>query len=95
MFASFRSRLHTKTIFVPEVRLFSISLLVCEFNPHRQTWYQKFIGTYPPLHHPVKNSLNGTQGTRLISQDKVRLKITEAKLALTGQRVLCYFRKKE
>ena len=49
MFASFRSRLHTKTIFVPEVRLFSISLLVCEFNPHRQTWYQKFIGTYPPL----------------------------------------------
>ena len=49
MFASFRSRLHTKTIFVPEVRLFSISLLVCGFNPHRQTWYQKFIGTYPPL----------------------------------------------
>ena len=28
---------------------FSISLLVCEFNPHAQTWYQKFIGTYPPL----------------------------------------------
>ena len=38
MFASFKSRWHTKTIFVPKVRLFSISLLVCEFNPHRQTW---------------------------------------------------------
>ena len=23
--------------------------MVCEFNPHRQTWYQKFVGTYPPL----------------------------------------------
>ena len=24
----------------------SMNLLVCEFNPHRQTWYQKFIRTY-------------------------------------------------
>ena len=28
---------------------FSIILLVCEFHPHGQTWYQKFIGTYLPL----------------------------------------------
>ena len=28
---------------------FSIILLVCEFYPHGRTWYQKFIGTYPPL----------------------------------------------
>ena len=49
MFASFKSRQHTKTIFVPKVRLFSISLLVCEFSLHRQTWYQKFLWTYPPL----------------------------------------------
>ena len=36
---------------MPEVRLFPISLLACKFNPHRhdKTWYQKFIGTYPPL----------------------------------------------
>ena len=27
----------------------SIILLVCEFYPHGQTWYQKFIRTYPPL----------------------------------------------
>ena len=32
--------------------LFSISLLVCEFKPYRQTWYQKFVGTYPPLLKP-------------------------------------------
>ena len=28
---------------------FSIISLVCEFYPHGQTWYQKFIGTYTPL----------------------------------------------
>ena len=28
---------------------FSISLLVCEFNPYRQIWLQKFTGTYPLL----------------------------------------------
>ena len=28
---------------------FSIGLLVREFNNPRQTWYQKCIGTYPPL----------------------------------------------
>ena len=28
---------------------FLVSLLVCEFNPPRQTWYQKFIGTYSSL----------------------------------------------
>ena len=27
--------------------------MVCEFNPHRQTWYQKFIGTYLPLHRGI------------------------------------------
>ena len=36
-------------MFVLKIRLFPISLLVCEFNPHRQTWYQTFMGTYPPL----------------------------------------------
>ena len=36
---------------------FSISLLVCEFNPHRQTCYQTSSGTYPPL-----NSWTGTVG---------------------------------
>ena len=29
---------------------FHYFILVCEFYPHRQTWYQKFIRTYPPLH---------------------------------------------
>ena len=33
----------------PQRTAFSISLLVCEFNSHRQTLHQKFIGTYPPL----------------------------------------------
>ena len=28
---------------------FPISLLVYEFNPLRQTWYQKFLGTYLSL----------------------------------------------
>ena len=28
---------------------FFIISLVCEFYPHGQTWYQKFIGTYAPL----------------------------------------------
>ena len=28
---------------------FFINLLVRAFYPHGQTWYQKFIGTYPPL----------------------------------------------
>ena len=27
----------------------SVSLLVCEFNPRRQTWYKKFIGNIRPL----------------------------------------------
>ena len=31
-------------MFVPTVRLFPLVFLVCEFNHHRQTWYQKFIG---------------------------------------------------
>ena len=31
---------------------FSISLTVCEFNRHRQTWYQKFTGTYLSLTDP-------------------------------------------
>ena len=41
--------IHTKTMFVPIVWLFSIILLACEFYPHGQTWYQKFLGTYLPL----------------------------------------------
>ena len=41
--------IHTETMFVPNVWLFSIILLLCEFYPHRQTWYQKFLGTYLPL----------------------------------------------
>ena len=36
-------------MFVPKVQHFSISLLVCVFNRHRQTWYQKFILTNPSL----------------------------------------------
>ena len=36
-------------MFVPKVWLFFITLLAIEFNPNRQTWYQKFIGTYMPL----------------------------------------------
>ena len=39
---------NTKSMFVPKVRLFSIILLVCEFHPHRQTWYQKFLGLIRP-----------------------------------------------
>ena len=34
---------------------FSINLLVCEFYPQGQTWYQKFIGTYPPLGNASEN----------------------------------------
>ena len=33
----------------PPRRAFPISLLVFECNAHGQTWYQKFIGTYPSL----------------------------------------------
>ena len=33
----------------PKSPAFSINLLVCEFYPHGQTWYQKFIGPYPTL----------------------------------------------
>ena len=36
-------------MYVHKVGLFPISLLVCKFKPYRQTWYQKFLGTYPPL----------------------------------------------
>ena len=36
-------------MFVPKNRLFLISLLVCEFRPRSQTWYQKFTRTYLPL----------------------------------------------
>ena len=39
---------------VPKVRHFPISLLVCEFSPHRQTCYQNFIRTYPPLRSLLK-----------------------------------------
>ena len=48
MFASFKIDYIQK----PSLSLksaFSVSLLVCEFNPPRQTWCQKFIGTYPSL----------------------------------------------
>ena len=55
-FAFFKSSLHIKTMFVPTVRLFSITLLICEFNPHRQTWYQKFIRTYSPLNDLLKST---------------------------------------
>ena len=36
MFASFKSRSHTKTVLVPKMY-------------HRQTWHQKFLRTYLPL----------------------------------------------
>ena len=41
MFASFKSRQNTKSMFVPRAWLFPIILLVCEFDPHKHTWYQK------------------------------------------------------
>ena len=43
--------IHTKTMFVPKVQLFSIILLVCEFYPQGQTWHQKFLGTYSPMQY--------------------------------------------
>ena len=45
--------IHRETMFVPKVWLFSIILLVCEFYPHRQTWYQKLLGTYLPLKYTL------------------------------------------
>ena len=47
-------------MFVPQVRLFPITLLACEFNLHRQTWYQKFTKTYLPLEEDP--SVTKTQG---------------------------------
>ena len=38
VFAFFRNRQHTKSMFVPKLRIFPVSLIVCEFDPHRQTW---------------------------------------------------------
>ena len=38
-------------MFLPKAGLFSISLLVCKFYKHKQTCYQNFLGTYPPLSH--------------------------------------------
>ena len=61
---------------------FSIIALVCEFYPHGQTWYQKFIGTYMPLrvpchftmkreilNNPARNGVNGAQSTVLFSPE--------------------------
>ena len=36
-------------MFVPKVRFFH-----CEFNSHRQTWYQKFVRIYLPLDRGTK-----------------------------------------
>ena len=44
---------------------FSISLLVCQFYPHGQTWYQKRTGTYPPLLNPCIRNLYSTLETSL------------------------------
>ena len=41
-------------MFVPKLWLFCISLMACEFNPHRETWHQKFAGTYPLLGNSVR-----------------------------------------
>ena len=45
-------------MFVPKVWLFSVRLLVCEFKPCRQTWYQKFIGTYLLLRNTAHHLTN-------------------------------------
>ena len=47
-------------MFVSKVQFFSVSLLVCEFHNHGQTWYQKFIGTYPPLSLLVTTNMTGS-----------------------------------
>ena len=36
-------------MFVPRVRLFPLVYWFVILTHHRQKWYQKFIGTYPPL----------------------------------------------
>ena len=42
----------------------------------------------------VKNSVNGTQGTMLFSQERGRQKITRSKIELTVHRVQSYFKRK-
>ena len=39
--------------------------------------------------HPDENNVNGTQGTVLFSQERVRIKINESKIALTVPSVQC------
>ena len=38
---------------------------------------------------PVKNGVNGTQGTILFSEERGELKITQSKIAFTVDRILC------
>ena len=44
--------------------------------------------------HSLKNTVRDTPGTTLISQERVRLKITHTKLALTARNAQCNFQKK-
>ena len=44
--------------------------------------------------HPVKNNVNGTQGTMLFSQERVGLKIDLSKLVLRVHRIQHYFERK-
>ena len=59
-------------MFVPKTWLFSISLLVGEFNHHRQTWYQKIIGPWLFGHFESltasKNEGGGGEGDKPYTQ---------------------------
>ena len=46
------------------------------------------------MNEPVKITVNGTRGTMLFSQVRLRLKITRSKIALTVHYVQCYFPRK-
>ena len=45
----FQKNITYKKHVCPYCLAFFLSLLVCKFKPYRQTWYQNFMGTYPPL----------------------------------------------
>ena len=57
-------------------------------------WHGNFQGRSNTTNQLVKNSVNGTHCTMLISQERVRLKMRQSKLVLTVNRVQRYFPKK-
>ena len=57
---------------------FFIISLVCEFCPHGQTWYQKFIGSYTPLNVGKRDPLQ-------VAEVVVHVTISNCKLAIVSK----------